>query len=83
VDGPPGLLLALDAQRKESAMVNHVDSQIPLERRMEIFQTVVEAQDQGLSTVQARRQAAKQFAVSETAVQRIEEEGLQGEWPPL
>jgi hypothetical protein len=64
-------------------MVNQDDSQIPLERRMEIFQMVVEAQDQGLSTVRARQQAAKQFAVSETAVRRIEDEGLQAEWPPL
>jgi hypothetical protein len=82
-DCMPGLPLAPDAQRKGSTMVSYDDSHIPLERRMEIFQAVVEAQDQGFSSVRARQQVAKQFAVSETAVQRIEEEGLQGEWPPL
>jgi hypothetical protein len=64
-------------------MAKKADKLTTLERRMEIFQAVVEAQDQDLTAVEARQRVAKQFGVSETHVKQIEEEGLQGEWPPL
>jgi hypothetical protein len=57
--------------------------QMPVERRMELFQAVVELQDEGLDNVRTRQRIARQFGVTERAVRRIEEEGLQGEWPPL
>ena len=57
--------------------------QLPVERRMELFQAVVELQDTGVDTVVTRRRVAKQFGVTERDVRRIEEEGLQEEWPPL
>ena len=59
------------------------EHQLPLERRMELFQAVVETQDSGVDTVLTRRRIAKQFGVTERTVRRIEDEGLEGEWPPL
>jgi hypothetical protein len=56
---------------------------LPMDRRMAIFQAVVEMQDTGVPAVVSRRRVAKQFGVSESHVRRIEEEGLQGNWPPL
>jgi hypothetical protein len=57
--------------------------QLPVERRMEIFYAVVEAQDRALGTVRARQLVSRQFGVSENDVRPIEDEGLQQEWPPL
>ena len=59
------------------------EHQLPVERRMELFQAVVELQDEGLDNVRTRQRVAKRFGVTERDVRRIEEEGLQGEWPPL
>jgi hypothetical protein len=59
------------------------DSQLPIERRMEIFQAVVEAQDKDLGTARARQMVARRFGVSEAAVRGIEEEGIDHQWPPL
>jgi hypothetical protein len=50
---------------------------------MELFQAVVETQDSGVDTVLTRRRIAKQFGVTERTVRRIEDEGLEGQWPPL
>jgi hypothetical protein len=57
--------------------------QLSVEKRMELFQAVVETQDAGVDTVVTRRRIARRFGVTERAVRRIEEEGLEGEWPPL
>jgi hypothetical protein len=51
--------------------------------RKEIFQAVVDKQDQGVGAVEARAIVARRFGVSQADVRQIEEEGLQGEWPPL
>jgi hypothetical protein len=40
-------------------------------------------QDKGIDTVLTRRCIAKQFRVTERDMRQIEEEGLEGEWPPL
>jgi hypothetical protein len=54
-----------------------------VEQRMELFRALVEAQDQELGTVRSRQLVAERFGVTENEVRRIEEEGLQEEWPPL
>jgi hypothetical protein len=59
------------------------EHQLPVEQRMELFQAVVETQDAGVDKVVTRRRIARRFGVTERAVRRIEEEGLEGEWPPL
>lgn len=57
--------------------------EIPIEQRQIIFKALVEAQDGGQSVAASRATVAKQFAVSEEAVKRIEREGSDAGWPPL
>jgi hypothetical protein len=56
---------------------------LPEERRKEIFQALVEAQDQEMTVARSREAVAERFGVSEAEVRRIEREGLDGLWPPL
>jgi len=56
----------------------------PLEaRRIEIFQALVETQDQEVGVAKSRQMVADRFGVSESQVKQIEQEGLDHEWPPL
>ena len=59
-------------------------SDIPTERRKEIFVALVHEQDQATSPVpESRRTVARKFSVTEEQVNDIEREGLDEEWPPL
>lgn len=51
--------------------------------RMEIFQALVDAQDQEMGVARSRKVVADRFGVSESQVKEIEEEGLDRQWPPL
>ncbi len=57
--------------------------QAPESRRKEIFFSLVEAQDQKLGVVQSRKLMVENFGVTEREVRRIEEEGIEKQWPPL
>ena len=59
------------------------DKPLPEPRRKEIFLALVEAQDHGMSPAESRKVVAGRFGVSEGQVRRIEQEGLDNEWPPL
>jgi hypothetical protein len=50
---------------------------------MEIFQALVEAQDQEMTVPQSRRTVAERFNITENQVRQIENEGLDRQWPPL
>ena len=62
---------------------NSLDEVLPQPRRMEIFLALVETQDQDVGVARSRQLVATRFGVSEEQVKRIEEEGLDNEWPPL
>jgi hypothetical protein len=51
--------------------------------RREIFQALVETQDQDVGVARSRKLIADRFGLSETQVKQLEEEGLDQEWPPL
>jgi hypothetical protein len=51
--------------------------------RMEIFQALVDAQDQEMGVARSRKVVAERFGVSETQIKEIEQEGLDRQWPPL
>jgi hypothetical protein len=51
--------------------------------RKAIFRALVDAQDRKLGVVESRRLIAKRFGLTEGQVRRIEQEGLDGQWPPL
>jgi hypothetical protein len=52
-------------------------------RRREIFKALVEAQDSGSNVVESRKKITKQFGITEKQLDRIEQAGIDGEWPPL
>jgi hypothetical protein len=56
---------------------------MPEDRRKEIFQELVEAQDREMSVAESRRLIAHKFGISEAEVRQIEREGLDRLWPPL
>jgi hypothetical protein len=56
---------------------------LSLEQRREVFLALVEAQDSRMTVPQSRTATAERFSLSEQQVRRIEQEGLDGEWPPL
>jgi hypothetical protein len=56
---------------------------LSLEQRREVFLALVEAQDGHMTVPQSRKATAERFCLSEQQVRRIEQEGLDGEWPPL
>jgi hypothetical protein len=56
---------------------------LPEQRRKEIFQALVEAQDHGASPAESRKAVAERFGVGEDQVRQIEQEGLDNQWPPL
>jgi hypothetical protein len=65
-------------------MTNHkANSDLPEAQRQEIFQALVEAQDQGQSPTQSRRTIAERFGISDRQLRDIEREGIDRQWPPL
>jgi hypothetical protein len=62
---------------------HNVEEALPEARRMEIFLALVETQDQDVGVVRSRQMVASRFGVSEDQIRRIEQEGLDHEWPPL
>jgi hypothetical protein len=70
--------------QEELAMPQHkVEEALPEARRMEIFLALVETQDQDVGVARSRQMVATRFSISEDQVRRIEQEGLDHEWPPL
>lgn len=51
--------------------------------RKAIFAALVEAQDRGEKVVRSRVDVAERFGVTRQTVERIEREGIAGQWPPL
>lgn len=58
-------------------------SRISEERRRRIFAALVKAQDDRVGVFRSRVQVAARFGITRCQVERIEEEGLKHEWPPL
>ena len=59
------------------------DEPLPEPLRKEIFLALVEAQDHGMSPAASRKLVAGRFGVSEDRVRKLEQEGLDNDWPPL
>jgi hypothetical protein len=52
-------------------------------RRKQIFLSPGQAHDGGASVAESRKIIAGRFGVSEEQVRKVEEQGLEGGWPPL
>ena len=59
------------------------DKPISTDERKAIFLALVQSQDEGMSLVLSRRAIAKQFEISDRRLRQIEQEGIDGNWPPL
>ena len=59
------------------------DAHVSEERRREIFLALVEAQDDEMPVDLSRKAIAERFGITEEALQHIEREGLDNDWPPL
>ena len=64
-------------------MANEEPSPLTPEQREAVFLALVEAMRATLDLTRARRLVARRFGVTEQEVRRIEEEGVEGRWPPL
>jgi hypothetical protein len=62
---------------------HNVEEILPEAQRMEIFLALVETQDQAVGVARSRQLVASRFSITEDQVKRIEDEGLDHEWPPL
>ena len=58
-------------------------NRIAPERRRHIFQALVKLQDHGENVIRSRALIAARFQVTRSQIERIEDEGLEHEWPPL
>ena len=56
---------------------------LPESRRKALFHLLVIAQDYAMSVADAREMACDLFGLDENHVVRIEQEGLERDWPPL
>jgi hypothetical protein len=56
---------------------------LTLQQRQELFYALVATQDLGMSVAESRQQVSQQFEVAEDEVRKIEDEGIEKEWPPL
>jgi hypothetical protein len=59
------------------------DQFLPRAERKAIFQALVQAQDAGASVAQSLKEIAQRFGITEQQVKRIEQEGIDCQWPPL
>ena len=59
------------------------DKTLSDDERKAIFLALVQAQDGEMTVAASRKTIANQFSVSDRQVRRIEQEGLDGNWPPL
>jgi DNA-directed RNA polymerase sigma subunit (sigma70/sigma32) len=60
-----------------------IEESLPETRRKEIFMALVRTQDKRVGVARSRQVVAGEFGVSVEQIRQIEEEGLDGEWPPL
>ena len=56
---------------------------LPEDRRKEIFEALVDAQDHEVPVKESRRLIAQRYGLSENQVWQIEREGMDNDWPPL
>jgi hypothetical protein len=59
------------------------DKTLSQDQRMEVFKALVEAQDGKMSVAQSRKEVAQRFGISDRQLKRIEQEGVDADWPPL
>jgi hypothetical protein len=59
------------------------DRKLSQEQRMEVFKALVEAQDGEVGVARSRKEVAQRFGLSDRQLKQVEQEGVDGDWPPL
>jgi len=59
------------------------DRELLEEERKAIFLALVQAQDGKVGVTRSRKEVTERFGVSDRQLRRIEQEGLDAQWPPL
>lgn len=72
----------LDAEERRMSQDEMTES-LPESKRKEIFQALVEAQDQEMTVSKSRQLITERFGVTDAQLRDIEREGLDNQWPPL
>ena len=49
----------------------------------QMFRALVELQDEGMAVAESRAAIGERYGLTEAQIRRIEEEGMDNEWPPL
>ena len=84
---PQEVALAASGETPEAADSQDASSgawiRLTKTQKQEIFRALVEAQDQGMPVPQSKKVVAERFGISDAQLRRIEEEGVDQEWPPL
>jgi hypothetical protein len=62
---------------------NEANWPLPRAERQAIFLALVQAQDAGASVAQSLKEVSQRFGITEQQLKRIEQEGIDGQWPPL
>jgi chromosomal replication initiation ATPase DnaA len=57
---------------------------LTVKQKKEIFKALVELQDsKQVTVIDSIKRVAEQFGISEKELRKIQEEGIEREWPPL
>lgn len=57
---------------------------LTVKQKKEIFKALVELQDlHQVTVIESLKKVAEQFGISEKELRKIQEEGIEREWPPL
>lgn len=60
-----------------------MNKRLTVERRKEIFHTLVTTQDVIPNVPRSRQIVTKKFGITEEQLKEIEDEGIDQQWPPL
>jgi hypothetical protein len=60
-----------------------MNKRMTVEQRREIFKTLVLTQDVVHDVAKSRQIVTQKFGITEAQLRRIEEEGIDRQWPPL
>lgn len=82
-DAPASLPKRLNRLRYNARAPSKEFAMLSESERKEIFLAVVQLQDRGDSVSESRQVIAERFGLTPRQVQRIEQEGLGKDWPPL
>lgn len=60
-----------------------MNKRLSVDERREIFNVLVQTQDEIANVAESRRLVSQEFGITELQLRQIEEEGLEHQWPPL